>query len=80
MKKYQVIGGQHEQTWYGESDSLRGAKMIAGRNKELWDNMQGLHVPGIYAAEDCHKITASGMVTVQDGVEIIVHDPDAQPV
>lgn len=38
MKKYQVIGGQYESSWIGESDSLRGAKIIATRNMEYWDN------------------------------------------
>ena len=33
MKRYQVIGGQYESCWYGESDSLRGAKTIAKRNE-----------------------------------------------
>ena len=36
MKNYQVIGGQYEQHWYGESDSLRGAKSIATRHEEYW--------------------------------------------
>lgn len=35
MKKYQVIGGQYESKWYGESDSLRGAKCIATRHQEF---------------------------------------------
>lgn len=80
MKKYQVIGGQYEQAWKGESDSIRGAKIIAARNKELWDNWQGWHIPAVYRAEDCEVITASGMVTVPDGREIIVHKPDAEPI
>lgn len=52
MKKYQVIGGQYKSMWYGESDSLRGARIIAGKNKEYWDNWQGWHTPLIYDAED----------------------------
>lgn len=80
MKKYQVIGGQYEQAWKGESDSIRGAKIIAARNKELWDNWQGWHIPAVYRAEDCEVITAAGMVTVPDGREIIVHKPDAEPI
>lgn len=78
MKKYQIIGGQYEQKWYGESDSLRGAKIIAGKHKEYWDNWQGWHVPGIYLAEECEKRVAHGMITVPDGVEIIVHKPEAE--
>ena len=80
MKKYQVIGGQYEQHWYGESDSLHGAKVIAGKNKEYWDNWQGWHTPGIYLAEDCTEIEAHGRVTVPDGQMIIVHSPEARPV
>ena len=34
MKKYQVIGGQYESCWYGESNTIRGAKIIAGRNRK----------------------------------------------
>ncbi len=80
MKAYQVIGGQYEQTWYGESDSLHGAKVIAGKNKEYWDNFQGWHTPKVYRAEDCMEIEASGMITVADGTKLIVHAADALPV
>ena len=45
MKKYQVIGGQYESSWIGESDSLHGAKILATRNMEYWDNWQGWHKP-----------------------------------
>lgn len=40
MKKYIVIGGQYQQCYYGESDSIRGAKQIASRHLEYWDNWQ----------------------------------------
>lgn len=80
MKKYQVIGGQYEPHWYGESDSLRGAKIIAGKHKEYWDNWQGWHTPCIYRAEDCKVIEAHSMITVPDGIEIIVPVSGAQPV
>ena len=53
MKKYQVIGGQYVYTQYGESDTLRGAKMIASKNKEYWDNWHGWNTPKIYKASDC---------------------------
>lgn len=55
MKKYQVIGGQYFFCRYGESDSLRGAKQIAAKHKEYWDNWQGWHRPKIYLAEDCEQ-------------------------
>lgn len=80
MKKYQVIGGQYVQHRYGESDSLRGAKIIAGKNKEYWDNWQGWHTPYIYRMEDCMEIEAHGMITVPDGQKIIIHAPEAEPV
>jgi hypothetical protein len=80
MKKYQVIGGQYEQHWYGESDSFHGAKVIAGKNKEYWDNWQGWHTPSIYLAEDCTEIEAHGRVTVPDGQMVITHSQEARPV
>lgn len=65
MKKYQVIGGQYYHHWYGESDSLHGAKVIAGRNKEYWDNWQGWHTPVVYAAEDVMEVeTETGTIRV----------------
>ena len=51
MKKYQVIGGQYRQVWYGESDSILQAKRIATRHEEYWDNWQGWHKPRIYEAD-----------------------------
>ena len=36
MKKYQVIGGQYESCWHGESNSLHGAKIIAGKNNTIY--------------------------------------------
>ena len=80
LKQYQVIGGQYEQFWYGQSDSLRGAKIIANRNNELWDNWQGWHTPAIYRAEDCMLRECNGMLTKRDGVRMVVHNPDARPV
>lgn len=52
MKKYQVIGG-YRATWYGESESLTGAKIIASRDAEYWDNYIGWVKPHIYLASDC---------------------------
>lgn len=80
MKNYQVIGGQYEQHWYGESDSLRGAKIIATRHEEYWDNWQGWHKPGIYRAEDCRDVESCGRITTPDGMMIRVHDRYAVPV
>lgn len=61
MKKYQIIGGQYEYIWIGESDSLHGAKMIATKNREMWDNWQGWHTPEIYRAEDVKEISGIRM-------------------
>lgn len=80
MKQYQVIGGQYEPYWYGESDSLRGAKIIAGKNKENWDNWQGIHTPRIYKAEDCNEIKAKGYITHIDGEIIRIPKDFAEPI
>ena len=72
MKKYQVIGGQYESIWYGESDSLLGAKRIATKHEEYWDNWQGWHTPKIYLAEDTKRIESSGRITTRDGEMITV--------
>lgn len=72
MKKYQVIGGQYEPYWYGESDNLTAAKRIATAHEEYWDNWQGWHKPCIYAAEDCTIVKSHGMITHVDGSMICV--------
>ena len=80
MKKYQVIGGQYESCWYGESDSLHGAKVIAGKNKELWDNHQGWHRANVYKSEDVVEIESKGRITTPDGVVIRVAKEFAEPI
>lgn len=52
MKKYIIIGGQYFACYYGEANTLTGAKRIAGKNAEYWDNWQGWHLPKIYRQED----------------------------
>ena len=52
-KRYQVVGGQYTYRNYGESDSVHGAKCIAAKHDEYWDNWQGWHRPLIYRIEDC---------------------------
>lgn len=59
MKKYQVIGGECVHVWYGESDTLRGAKNIATRNREYWSNWQGWRTPKVYNASDCFLSSAT---------------------
>ena len=73
MKKinYYVIGGQYESICYGGTPTLIGAKRLATKNEEYWDNWQGWHKPRIYQAEDTEVI---------DGVEIRVPVPGAMPI
>ena len=55
MKKannFYIIGGQYESFCHGACATLLGAKRIATKNAEYWDNWQGWHVPAIYRAED----------------------------
>lgn len=80
MEKYQVIGGQYERKHYGESDTLRGARRIATRNMEYWDNWQGWHKPCIYASEDVVETVSSGCIAVPDGIKIRVPKPGAMPI
>ena len=83
MKKeinYYVIGGQYESICYGGSVTLRGAKMIATKNIEYWDNWQGWHKPAIYRAEDTEEIESRGRITTYDGQTIRVPRPYAVPV
>ena len=80
MKKYQVIGGQYESYYYGESDSLHGAKIIAGKNKEYWDNFQRWHKPHIYKAEDVREIESKGRITSYDGQIIRIPKEEAEPI
>lgn len=69
MKKinYYVIGGQYESCCYGGAPTLIGAKRIANRNAEYWDNWQGWHTPSIYRAEDTEVIETAGWITRNDG-------------
>lgn len=49
---YYVIGGQYRYINYGGCKTLIGAKRIASRNKEYWDNWQGWHTPAVYDSAD----------------------------
>ena len=55
MRKYMIIGGQYFYTVYGFSDTLHGAKCIAARHAEYWDNWAGWHIPSIYASSDLNE-------------------------
>ena len=50
--KYCVIEGQYASYCYGCTPTLLGAKRLAGRHDEHWDNWQGWHRPKIYRIED----------------------------
>lgn len=41
MKRYQVIGGQYEPFWYGESDTLRGASGLPPTTKSIGTTGKG---------------------------------------
>ena len=77
MKKsnYYVIGGQYRAYCYGGTPTLLGAKRLANRNEEYWDNWQGWHKPKIYRAEDTEEIYDSFY-----GFDNIIQKPNAIPV
>lgn len=83
MKKinYYVIGGQYEGYNYGGAKTLLGAKRLAGRSKEYWDNWQGWHTPAIYAAEDCEESTTlygrRMMLPMVNAQPVAVYNEDA---
>lgn len=58
MSKFVVIGGQYEAYCYGTADTLIGAKRMASKNEEYWDNWQGWHTPKIYAEEDTQEVSS----------------------
>lgn len=61
---YYVIGGQYAYHYYGASKTLRGAKILASRNKEYWDNFAGRVTPCIYSAES--------VITTEDGSAMVL--------
>lgn len=52
---YYVIGGQYDYLCYGGAPTLTGAKRLANKSAEHWDNWQGWHIPRIYRAEDVQE-------------------------
>ena len=52
---YVVIGGQYYYCSYGAYPTLIGAKRVAAKNAEYWDNWQGWHIPKIYRLEDTEE-------------------------
>lgn len=57
MDGYYVIGGQYQAYCYGFRPTLLGAKRLAGKSEEYWDNWQGWHTPLIYKAADVVPVT-----------------------
>ena len=55
--RYYVIGGQYAYYNHGGAATIAGAKILATKNEEYWDNWQGWHKPSIYKAEDCEVWT-----------------------
>lgn len=50
--KFVVIGGQYTHVLYGCVPTLLGAKRLANKSAEYWDNWQGWHIPYVYAIDD----------------------------
>ena len=57
--RFCVIGGQHEYVCYGGAPTYTGAKRMAAKNTERWDNRRGICRPAIHKAEDTTEIDIS---------------------
>lgn len=77
---YYVIGGQYESICYGGTPTLTGAKRLATKNAEHWDNWQGWHKPSIYRAEDTVEAESRGRILTPDGWTIRVPKDGATPI
>lgn len=78
--KYAVIGGQYESYCYGLTPTLIGAKRLATKNMEYWDNWQGWHKPLVYRIEDTEVIESNGRILTDDGTLIRIPKFGATPV
>lgn len=78
--KFYVIGGQYEACCYGGCPTLIGAKRLAAKNMEYWDNRQGWHKPHIYKAVDTIEVESKGRITTPDGMIIRMPKLDAVPI
>ena len=72
MKKYQVIGGAFNFKNYGESNTLRGAKMIASKHEH-----PVFGKPRIYLASDCFETVEYGAHENIDAKPVCVWDGKA---
>lgn len=77
---YYVIGGQYETYCYGGTPTLIGARRLAAKNMEHWDNWQGWHKPKIYKAEDTEIIISRGRILTDDGTDVRVPKKWAEPI
>ena len=80
QNNFYVIGGQYESICYGGAPTLIGAKRLANKNKEYWDNWQGWHTPKIYKSEDTEEVESYGRITTTDGSIIRVPKYNTVPV
>ena len=78
--KYAVIGGQYGYFCYGLTPTLIGAKRLATKNIEYWDNWQGWHKPKIYRIEDTKEILIKESITLYDETLMRVPKYGAIPV
>lgn len=77
---YYIIGGQYYFYCYGSAETMTGAKRIAGKHDEYWDNWQGWHRPSIYKAEDCiladTQFHGEQMIPAEGAHPVAVYDMD----
>lgn len=58
QKNYYVIGGQYLYLCHGTASTLIGAKRLATKCVEYWENCQSFRYPKIYEAKDIQEITS----------------------
>ena len=51
---FYVIGGRYRYVNHGGTKTLLGAKRLATKNEEYWDNWKGWRKPDIFKASDCY--------------------------
>lgn len=77
--KYYVIGGQYECYCHGGAPTLLGAKRLAGRSMEFWDNWQGWNIPSVYRVEDteiCNNFYGTNRCPVDGAHPVAVAEYD----
>ena len=74
---YYVIGGQYDAFNHGGANTILGAKRLATKCAELWDNWQGWHIPSIYREEDCKpqsNFYGEQILPIYGAIPVAVHD------